>query len=178
MLEYNIKFMSDNQVSEELDKQLRDLLVLCFPQTSEIFSKQRFYQEPPQYRWCLFDQDNLLIGHIALHIKKVKTEFASYDMGGIGEVCVHPNCRKQGIARMLIKQIHDYLRELGFAFSMLFGDTKIYSSSGYKVVHNEIRYFDLKTQEWKIGKLPDTMYLELGPINWPDGIVDICGPTF
>jgi predicted N-acetyltransferase YhbS len=178
MVEYNIKFISDDQVTEELDQQLRDLLVLCFPETAHIFGKQRHYHEPPQFRWCLFGDDDSLVAHVALHIKKVKTEFDSYDMGGIGEVFVHPDFRRKGITRMLLKQILDYLRERGFAFSMLFGDTEIYSSSGFKEVTNKIRYFDQKTREWKIEKDPSAMYLELGQVNWLDGIIDICGPTF
>lgn len=178
MVEYDIKFISEEQVSEELDKKLRDLLVLCFPQTAHIFSKHRYYHEPAQYRWCIFAKDESLIANVALHIKKIKTEFASYDMGGIAEVCVHPDFRRQGITRMLLKQILDYLQERGFVFSMLFGNTEIYSSSGFKKVENKIRYLDQETQDWKIEKDPSAMYLELGQVNWPNGIIDICGPTF
>jgi len=178
MDEYNIKFISEEQVTDELDTKLRDLLVHCFPETAHIFSKQRFYHEPPQYRWCIFGENDSLIAHVALHIKKVKTEFTNYDMGGIAEVCVHSDYRRQGITRMLLKQILDYLRERNIVFAMLFGDTSVYSSSGFKQLNNKIRYFDQKSEEWKIEKDPSAMYLELGQVNWPEGNVDICGPTF
>ncbi len=61
---------------------------------------------------------------------------------------------------------------------MLFGDINVYASSGFNKVANKIRYFDQTSQEWKIENEPSAMYLELGQINWPEGIIDICGPTF
>lgn len=177
MKDYKIILIRDENVSPALDRELRDLLVLCFPETAPIFSRQRFYQEPPQLRWCVYN-DGTLVAHTALHLKKLKTDAGIFDMGGIAEVCVHPDYRGQGLVKVLMKKCDGYLREHSIPFAMLFGETKVYSSSGYKPAVNKIRFFDPQTEQWKVQPHPHAHYKELGVTNWPDGVVDICGPMF
>lgn len=171
-----VKFILDTDVDNEMNSKLIEILSICFPD-QPIFKEQRYFKEKPKYRWYL-ETDNEIISHVALHKKELKTETNTITIGGIAEVCVHPENRGKGLVTLLLKYAHDFLIEKGFKFSVLLGDTNVYSSSGYKVIKNEIKYLDHVTKLWKVEKINDVMVKELADDEWPEGIIDIQGPTF
>jgi len=172
-----IQLVPDKNVSAALDRQIRKLLVVCFPHES-VFATQRFLYEKPKYRWCVFSNETQLVAHTALHIKKIKTKLGEYQIGGIAEVCVHPEFRRKGLVRAIMDKVDALLISEKIPFSMLFGEGKIYHSSGYFEVKNEIRRFDVETNEWITEVNKDAKYKELSDLKWPEGLIDLQGPMF
>ncbi|NOY58978.1 MAG: GNAT family N-acetyltransferase, partial [Calditrichaeota bacterium] len=142
--DFVIQLVPDKNVSAALDRQLLELLIICFPHES-VFATQRFLYEKPKYRWCVFSNQTQLVAHTALHIKTIKTESGKYGIGGIAEVCVHPEFRRKGLVRAMMDKVDALLISEKISFSMLFGEGKIYRSSGYFEVKNKIRRYDPKT---------------------------------
>ena len=66
----------------------------------------------------------------------------------------------------------------GVPFSFLFGNTKVYGSSGYVPVKNALRHFDFACHEWLVRPLPAAMVKLLGTTAWPEGEIDLRGPVF
>lgn len=172
------KLIKDKDVDEKLDKAIRDLLVVCFPESAHIFKIHRHYQEPPDFRWCVFNSDNELVAHTSLHLKSIKTNSGDFQTGGIAEVCVAPEYRGLGLLKTLMKKCDDFLMQKSIPFALLFGKTIFYSSSGFISAKNKIRYYNTNTNNWTIEELDSTQYKELGEIKWPDGIIDIGCPIF
>ncbi len=171
-----IKFIFDKDVNEELNKKIIQILSVCFPE-QQIFTKQRYYKESPQYRWYIED-DSMIAAHMAIHEKEITINSDNILIGGVAEVCVHPNYRGKGLAKELLKASEEFIIEKGFKFSVLFGDSKVYSSSGYKQINNKIKYIDHISGEWITEINKDIMIKNVSDIKWPDGLVNLNGPTF
>ena len=170
----DFQYIKEADVSEELDQKLRNLLSYCFVNgnDAEVFRRQRYYNEKPQHRYMLWNENDL-IAHVAVHEKQVLIDDVFYPICGIAEVCVHPNYRKKGAIKTILKRVHQARIEHGDAFSILFGDEEIYSSSGYRCVNN-LKALNL-SKEWAVTGHTMIHYLNR---NWPDSEVKLVGIPF
>ena len=136
----NVEYIRDSDVDADLDRRLRDLLSICFTKPGdEVFRERRYFKEHPAHRWFVRDEEERVIAHVALHEKVVVSSSQDISVGGIVQVCVHPEFRGQGFVRKLLAKVHDWLRLEGYRFSLLFGDHRVYTSSGYVSVTNLVR---------------------------------------
>lgn len=170
----NIQYLRDADVTDALDQKIRDLLSTCFVknQDAEIFKRQRCYYEMPAHRYLLWQQDNL-IGHIAVHDKKILIDDIEHSISGIAEVCVAPQFRKQGAVKAILKKVHQDRIDYGDAYAILFGDSEIYASSGYCLVNN-LKALN-HNKEWNT--TGHTMVYALTK-NWPTSSVKLIGIPF
>ncbi len=176
MRSYEIKFVRDLDVNKNLDTKLKTLLALCFANQT-IFNERRYFKEAPAYRWYL-ESDDEIISHVALHEKIITVDNKKIKIGGIAEVCTHPDYRYKGLTKIILKLADDWLIKQGYKYAMLFGDNRVYSSSGYFNIDNEIKYVEYLTNEVKIERNKDVMVKLLSGEPWPNGLVDLNGPTF
>ncbi|MCJ2376787.1 GNAT family N-acetyltransferase [Vibrio sp. ZSDZ34] len=134
----SVKYIKDSDVDETLDSQLKALLSQCFTKPEEArFKTQRYYNEMPKHRWFIEDiEQGILVAHLAIHEKIVIEGDTAYPIGGVAEVCVHPDYRGLGYVNQLVESAHKWMKQQRFEFSMLFGSDEIYRSSGYVRVAN------------------------------------------
>ena len=119
-----IEYLPNDSVTDSMDYELRGLPTTCFTKPKDVvFRDRRYFREPYPHRWVICDENNAIIAHIGVHEKQVETEGLMYRIGGIAEVCVHPDYRGKGYVRMMLKCIHAWLSEHGFAFAVLWGYT-------------------------------------------------------
>lgn len=168
-----IEYLPDLSIDAATDEMLRGLLVTCFTKPQDVvFRDQRYFRQPYQDRWVIRDEGGALVAHIGVHDKKVAADGQAYCIGGIAEVCVHPDHRGRGYVRMMLACIHEWLSGRGYPFSVLFGAPGVYGSSGYapcKLVHGG------EAEGWKEA---GAMVKELSATAWPSGTVRLPGPTF
>ncbi|WP_207211159.1 GNAT family N-acetyltransferase [Leptolyngbya sp. Cla-17] len=132
-----IEYLPDATVDALLDEDLRKLLCLCFTKPCDaVFKERRYFHEPPSHRWLMRDEAAMAIAHIAVHEKYVVVDNAKYPIGGIAEVCVHPDHRGNGYAKQILAAIDVWLLSQRVEYAVLFGNPKIYASSGYHQVTN------------------------------------------
>ncbi len=169
-----IEYLPDYYVTYNLDRELRSLLTTCFTKPQDVvFRDRRYFREPYPHRWVMRDENYSIVAHIGVHEKQVESKGLSYRIGGIAEVCVHPDYRGKGYVRMMLKCIHVWLSEHGFAFAVLFGDTLVYRSSGYVQVTN--LFLGGSQEGWK--KI-NGMIRDLSGTPWPSEDVYLSGPGF
>lgn len=133
----NVQYLPDNTIDDALDAEIRGLLTTCFTKTEDVvFRTRRHFVEPYPHRWTIRDAQGRLVAHIGVHEKSAEVEGRTIRIGGIAEVCVHPDCRGRGYVKAMLECVHDWLRRNGYAFSVLYGDPKVYGSSGYVEVDN------------------------------------------
>jgi len=169
-----IEYLPDDNVTDTLDHELRGLLTTCFTKPQDVvFRDRRYFREPYPHRWVMRDENYSIVAHVGVHEKQVETEGLTYRIGGIAEVCVHPDYRGKGYVRMMLKCIHAWLSEHGFAFAVLFGDTLVYRSSGYVQVTN--LFLGGSQEGWK---QINGMIRDLTGTPWPIGDVHLSGPGF
>jgi ribosomal protein S18 acetylase RimI-like enzyme len=192
--------LRDEEVSDSLDRELRNLLSICFTKPEdEVFRRRRYWKEPPTYRWIMRNAGGDLIAHAAAHDKLIRVRGSVPGAGesepragetptelrvaGMAEVAVHPAARGMGHVKELLGVAHPALERMGFDFALLFGRRAVYRSSGYRIADNPIHYYDDKAGEWKTERfnLPEEgclMYRPLNRTDWPRGTVDVGGHRF
>ncbi len=179
MTEFSIVARHDCTLTSAEDEALRELFKLCFKRELAYLDHQRFFRELPQHRWMIFDETGEnIIAHIAVYDKVLGTDDGLLPVAGVAEVCTHPDYRGQGRVRAILAEVHNWAKQQGFAWMMLFGSHAIYGGSGYERAHNPIRALDYKSGEWKTETLKYALICPLGNAKWPDGTLDLRGPHF
>jgi len=174
-----IEYVEDRKVDAALDAELRALLSSCFTgEANEVFRHQRFFNEMPAHRWLIRDDEGRLVAHLAVHDKSIGISSGRLRVGGIAEVCVAATHRGQGLVRQLLTLAHEWMASQGIGYSTLFGDSRVYSSSGYRNVKNPVRYLDPKTGKRQTQPLDNFLVKALTAAPWPKGAVDLRGPKF
>ena len=64
-------------------------------------------------------------------MQKLGTEIGDVAIGGVADVCVHPQYRGRGFVHQMLKVVHEWLSSHDFSFALLFGDPRVYASSGH-----------------------------------------------
>jgi len=173
-----IEYIPDQAVDAALDRQLRDLLSICFVKPGDVvFKERRFFREPPEHHWLVRDESVRLIAQVSVHERALMQDWRRIPIGGIAEVCVHPDCRGRGLVRHMLHAVHGWLAGREFLFAMLFGKPEVYTTSGYATVSN------VWCEEYDAAGLPHRkpltpMVCQVGPRPWPVDPVFLPGLTF
>jgi predicted acetyltransferase len=182
----NIALIQDSQVSQLLDMQLRQLLSCCFSDQA-IFSRQRYFKEMPQQRYLIQDGQDGVIAHAALHDKQVIIDGVTLKIAGIAEVCVTPAHRGKGYVKQILSRIQHDIVASNYHFSVLFGETDVYASSGYISVNNLYLLDDKTTNdpyEQSRTMASNSHWITIPAMvknacsEWPTGQVRLIGGTF
>jgi predicted acetyltransferase len=169
-----IAYLSDDTIDAAGDQELRELLSTCFTKPGdEVFKTRRYWREPYKHRWIIRNEEGSLVAHVGIHEKTVEADGESYLIGGICEVCVHPDYRGRGYVNSMLECVHVWLAEHEFSFSILFGNPKVYGSSGYVVVDN--LYSNEDGKDWKPVK---GMITQIADRSWPEGEAHLAGLKF
>lgn len=170
-----IVYRPDNSLTHQEEHQLRRLLFASFPY-EPAFLTRRYLKQCPAHRWLALEGTKI-IGHAAVHDKRIGTAGGELRVGGVCEVCVDASRRGHGLSKLLLTAVHEWLTTAGFPFAMLFGQPKVYTSGGYQLIANEIRADNALARHWNpfCGK---AMIKPIANLPWPAGPIDLHGPTF
>lgn len=176
--EPQVEYLPDASVDASLDAELRALLTTCFTKPQDVvFKERRYFVEPYAHRWVIRDARRCIIAHVGVHEKTVEADGRWFRIGGLAEVCVHPEYRGRGFVKAMLARIHDWLIRNKFDFAVLFGEPSIYQSSGYVEVHNLLH--DEVTPSGQRCKVQSpAMVRQLSNKPWPSGEVYLPGPKF
>lgn len=173
-----VEYVPDRDVDAEMDRALRKLLTTCFTKKQDVvFRHRRYFVDPYPHRWVIRDPGGRLVAHTGVHEKCVVAADRVYRVGGIGEVCVHPDCRGRGYVKLMMNTIHEFLTEREFDFSILFGDQDVYGSSGYRPVSN-LYVAEKPNAKPNERKAVTGLIRELGDRPWPETDVILLGKKF
>ena len=170
-----VEYIADSGVDEELDREIRGLLSTCFTKAQDVvFRERRYFVTPYPNRWIIRDDTGRLVAHLGGHERPASDGADSFRIAGICEVCTHPDHRGRGYVRQLVTAAHDWFRQSGFPFSVLFGALGVYNSCGYVAVDNIL----IEPDALSPAKLARGLVAILGDRQWPTGTVRIPGPKF
>jgi predicted acetyltransferase len=120
----------------------------------------------------MFDENNKPVSHIGVHEKIIISGDREYRIGGVAEVCVHPDYRGNGFVSTILTHVHQWMTGQDKSFSVLFGNPEVYSASGYVKAEN--------IYTGKDGSFKQTPALVkcIREKSWPEGKVVLPGPLF
>ena len=92
-----VDYLSDDEVDEALDAEIRGLLTTCFTKPQDVvFRDRRYFIDPYPHRWVIRDPRARMVAHSGVHEKQLEAGGRVVAIGGIAEVCVHPDWRGNG----------------------------------------------------------------------------------
>jgi len=93
----------------------------------------------PREQWRLsrvmWTPDGVPVASLRIADRTVRIGSVMVRMGGIGDVCTHPFCRKLGLMRRLFSHSVDYMRAEPYDLSYLGGIPNFYDKFGFITVH-------------------------------------------
>jgi predicted N-acetyltransferase YhbS len=134
---------SEKDMTPELDREIRRLQQEAFPRTVE-FAQQRWWHTPPSddELWFNARHEGRLVGSVRLVRRTVRTPDGQRTVGGIANVCSHPQARGLGAAKACMTAAQEYIAGSGqIDFGVLFcgdGVRPFYEKLGWKAVDNEV----------------------------------------
>jgi hypothetical protein len=174
--EISVVHRLDAEISFTEDLELRLLLLACFPYATILLAR-RYIRAIPAHRWLVRTASGELIAHTAAHDKVISVAGHDMRIGGIAEVCVAQQFRGRRLVGTMLMEAHAWMRREGIPFAMLFGQPKVYTSSGYNVIENPIQAENALIHHWNPFK-GKPMIHPIAAQPWPAGPVDLRGPTF
>lgn len=130
-------------VQESERSQLLDLLEICFDERT-LF--ERYLECDPEFRWndlAVVESAGRLVACAQVFRKQIRLAGSVIPLGGIGSVATHPEYRGRGLARDLLLEREQYLRDEGFPLGLLFTDIpEFYAKLGWVAL--PLRQFQLQ----------------------------------
>jgi predicted acetyltransferase len=161
----------------EYAAEVRVLLSDAFPDGAPNELDQYYARYGTPTASLLLRRGQRVIGHLAIFQRRIRIGNDDVEAALLGEIAIAADCRGMGLARGLVQQAHEYLREHSVPFSILFAfEPRVYESSGYKPMRNLTRFRDADG-EWKTLVYRGGMYAELLGQAWPNLPTDLCGPA-
>jgi len=177
----SIEIVEEDNLQPDEDRQIRELLCLCFPDWAETFRHSRLWHSTPPIYSVIARRGEQIIGHIAVVIRTVTTTWNfRYNVASIQGVSVVPDHRRTGLARRLLQVALQEAARRGFLFAILYCKEFLvtyYTSQGWRLADDSVVM-------WNSRDLPISMqsncpmYYELKNVPFPEGPLDVHSPSW
>ncbi len=153
---------------------------LAYPDTPH-FALRRWCHSPldGDDLWFTFHRQGQLLGSLRLLHRRAKTAGGEMVLGGIGNVCSHPDARGQGAARACMQAAAEYMRNSGkIDFGMLFCGRRVvefYGKLGWRQISDQVQRSPEAGGSEPVGGFVMICPARLGLGDWPAGPVDLNG---
>jgi len=174
-----VEIIDEANLQPDDDRQIRELLCICFPDWAEVFRQRRLWHKTPPIYSAIIRERGQIIGHIAVVVRTITTTWNfRYNVASIQGVCVAPDKRLTGLSRRLLQEAMREATRRGFPFAILYCKeffVPFYTSHGWKLADDSVVM-------WNSRDLPVSMqsncpmYYELGDIPFPEGPLDVHSP--
>ena len=175
-----IEIIEESDLQSDEDMQIRELLILCFPDWADIFRHRRTWHNLPPIYSVIVRREEQIIGHIAVVVRTITTTWNfRYNVASIQGVCVAPAERRVGLARRLLYEALREATRRGFLFAILYCKEFLvpyYVLQGWKLADDSIVMWH--NQDLPISMRSNCpMYYELQDIPFPEGPLDVHCPS-
>ncbi len=172
--------INEKDISSQLDKAIRDVLVVCFPADREYFQRQSFWHSPAVYRVIGKNDKGSIVSHTALVERDiiVGPEFSKVRVAGIQGFCVLQYYRSLGLSNKMMSVAMEEGARRGFDAGLLFCREqleKVYGGMGWRKLDADVYMTDNKTGKTLIPSRNITMFYPLNTKRFPSGDIDLDG---
>ena len=157
---------------------------LAFPATVE-FATQRWWHAPLEGDevWVGARRNGRLIGSALLVFRTVTAGCGDLPVGGVGNVCSHPDSRGQGAAKACMRAAQEIIASAA-DFGMLMAGGKVrafYEDLGWRVIDSEVVYRKVDGSEAVFHGPEPFILIYPGRrqlADWPEGPINLNGPDW
>ena len=176
-----IEIVEECDIQPDEDRQIRELLSLCFPEWAGMLCHCLSWHKTPPIYSVLVRQRGQIIGHIAVVVRTITTTWNfRYNVASIQGVCISPDKRRSGLAHRLIQEALQEAVRRGFLFSILYCKEDLvsfYTSQGWKLADDSVVMWNSRDMPISMqSNCP--MFYELTDVPFPEGPLDVHSPSW
>lgn len=137
-----LEIVPEHSLTQQQKVGIAALLNSCF---SFYPAEITYLHQIPCYR-IIAANKGVIYGHAALHFRSVLLDRMKYEIVGIGDLCVDPAHRGQGISRQLMEAIFDFVSSgTPYRWIMCFtSEPEYYSKLGFQPLHGFFKWVMLR----------------------------------
>ena len=175
-----LSIIREEDIPPDLDKAIRDLLVVCFPADREYYQRQSWWHCVPFYRVLGKDFRGSVVAHAAIVERTVNVgeDLSKVRVAGVQSFCVSQDHRGAGISNRIMSMAMEEASRLRFDAGLLFCTEElvaIYGRMGWRKLHSDVFMLDEEKGKVQIPAKNITMFYPLGKRQFPPGDIDLAG---
>jgi GNAT superfamily N-acetyltransferase len=172
--------VNEQDISVELDRSIRNTLVVCFPADRDYYSKQSWWYCIPIYRVLARDSKDVIVAHAAVVRRDVVVGESSLTVrvAGIQSFCILPNYRGTGLSDTMMSVVMQEAKRRSFNAGLLFCLPQlepVYGRMGWSRLDAAVYMADDKENRKLIPAKNITMFYPLRIKQFPAGDIDLAG---
>ena len=172
--------INEEDISPELDRAIRETLVVCFPADREYFQRQSWWHCVPVYRVLGRDDKGSVAAHVAVVERAVTVgpNSSKVRVAGIQSCCVLPCYRGTGLSDKMMSVAMEEANRRGFDAGLLFCLDQletVYGRMGWSRLDAAVYVADDKEGKTSIPAKNITMFCPLKARQFPAGDIDLVG---
>jgi GNAT superfamily N-acetyltransferase len=172
--------INEEDISSQLDKAIREMLVVCFPAVREYYQRQSFWHSPAVYRVIGKNDKGSIVAHTAIVEREViiGLSLSKVRVAGIQSFCVLQDYRSMGFSNRMMSAAMDEGNRRGFDAGLLFCRErleKVYGGMGWRKLDADVYMTDDKNGKTLIPSRNITMFYPLNARQLPAGDIDLAG---
>ncbi len=185
--------INEENISPDMDKAIRETLVVCFPSDREHFQRHNWWHCVPVYRVLGRDDRDSIVAHTAVVERSVTVgrNLSKVRVAGVQSLCVLPDYRGTGLSDRMMSITMEEANRRRFDTGLLFCLNRmkiVYGRMGWHKLDSEVYMRDDKAcrvstspgEPRREGKIPIpakniTMFYPLGVRQFPPGDIDLAG---
>lgn len=172
--------IAEQDISPDLDKEIRDLLVECFPADREYYGRQSWWRCVPVYRVIGRDSKGIIVAHAAVVDRTVIVgdELTKMRVAGVQSFCVSRDHRGTDLSRRMMFIAMEEAIKRRFDAGLLFCTPEleaVYAGMGWRKLNSNVYMRDEKNGKTPIPARNITMFYPPGKSQFPHGDIDLAG---
>ena len=172
--------INEEDISSQLDRAIREVLVVCFPADREYFQRQSFWHSPAVYRVIGKNDEGSIVAHTAIVERNViiGPDLSKVRVAGIQGFCVLQDYRSTGLSNKMMSAAMDEGIRRSFDAGLLFCREqleKVYGGMGWRKLDTAVYMTDDNNDKTSIPSRNITMFFPLNAKQLPSGDIDLAG---
>lgn len=172
--------IKEQDITPQLDRAIREMLVVCFPADHEYFQRQSFWHSPAVYRVIGKNHKGSIVAHTAIVERAVIVgpDLSKVRVAGIQSFCVLQDYRRMSLSNKMMSAAMDEGNRRSFDAGLLFCREqleKVYGGMGWRKLDAAVYMTDDKSGKTLIPSRNITMFYPLNAMQLPVGDIDLAG---
>ncbi len=172
--------IKEQDITPQLDRAIREILVVCFPADREHFQRQSFWHSPAVYRVIGKNDKGSIVAHAAIVQRDViiGPALSKVRVAGIQGFCVLQDYRRAGLSNKMMSAAIEEGSRRSFDVGLLFCREqleKVYGGMSWRKLDAAVYMTDDKNGKKLIPSRSITMFYPLNAKQLPPGDIDLAG---
>jgi GNAT superfamily N-acetyltransferase len=172
--------INEEDISSDIDRSIRETLVVCFPADREYYQSQSWWHCTPLYRVLGRNKKGLVVAHAAMVGRSVVVGPALFKVrvAGVQSFCVLLAYRGTGLSHRMMSIAMQEAQRRDFDAGLLFCQRQlqtVYGRMGWSQLNAAVYMLDSEKNKTLIPAKNISMFYPLRTKQLPPGDVDLAG---